>query len=318
MARSITLTGEQNTYKLEKDQILGQGKFGTVYKSENVAIKEIKKNTTINPEEEIKNQESITHPNVLKILEVINTPDKLYIVLDIVHGQDLFYYIQTHGALSINNARKMFKELIYAIEACHKVGIVHRDIKPENILLKRDTLDLILADFGLSAAFIDNDGNIFKLRQRCGSTKYAPPELFNDRNIEYEAQPYDIWSAAIVLFVSVNGRFPFTEATNKCNLFERHQQNKYKFPYDFSNSLIELLSGMLTINPEERWTIPQIKSCAWWNNLNIDNKNNISPGCLLTTTKKESTIKPELSISWSDSYSDTEITNNKCPNCSIL
>lgn len=333
MSYPIILTGKKK-YKLGKP--IGEGQYGTVYdatvydttdynNNKKVAIKKLKTNTIFNKTllQEINNQQSITHPNVLKIHEVINTQYKLYIVLDIVYGQDLFYYIKTHGQLSINNAGKMFKQLICAIEACHKVGIVHRDIKLENILIQGDTLDLIiLADFGLSAAFIDNDGNKLKLTQRCGSTKYAAPELFNERNTEYIPELLDIWSSAIVLFASVNGYFPFTKTTNKCNLFELHQQNKYKFPSDFSNNLIELLSGMLTIDPEERWTIPQIKSSAWCNNLNLNinnkNKNNISPDCLLTTTKKESTIKPELSISWSDSDSDTEIKNNNCPNCSIL
>lgn len=287
------------TYSVSHET-LGVGASGTVmrgihiYTQQSVAIKIIDKYCTpFEIDKEICSNE-INHINVLKIHDIINSDSKLFIVFDLAEGGDLFDFINNYGTLSEKYVRNMFKQLILGLEACHVAGIVHRDIKPENILIRKvPTLDnsdsptfdnfkspdsIMISDFGLSNSIdIDDDGNESLLQTPCGSLLYAAPEVIMGRYLKYKSRPIDIWSVGIVLFVSIEGYFPFKEATKECSLFSNYKKNReYTFPSNFSNNLIELLFGMLTIDPDKRWNICEIKSSAWWNESNDINKNDIS------------------------------------------
>lgn len=270
----------------------GQVKFGICNQTnKEVAIKIIEKKNINN--KKILQRELypvyINHINVQKIIEFINNENYLFIILDLATGLDLYEHILNNNLLSENEARRMFKQLILAVEACHTFGIVHRDIKLENILIRHkqeseqlfvEPGTLILTDFGLSNFYIDENKNKFLLKTPCGSEKYAAPELVGDlddeQDNEYNPCAIDIWSIGIVLYLSLIGAFPFIKATDTCEIYQEYKTNKYiltELTDNFSNSLSTLLFGILTINPEKRLTIPQIKSSDWW----TESGNNIFP-----------------------------------------
>jgi len=281
---ALPVFGIEQNYELGRT--LGRGKYGKVKEAvhrqtgQRVAIKIINK-TLVNHNaddaelvREVRFTSSIDHPNVQRVHDVVEDLDTLYIVLDLAAGGDLYDYIASQGKLSENSARQMFKQLILGLEACHAAGVAHRDIKPENILLRKvPTSDdfeshdsIILSDFGLSNSFeVDDDGNESLLKTPCGSTKYAAPELMTGRRTSYTPTTIDVWSAAVVLFVSVEGRFPFSDATDRCELFRTLQNNAYEFPAGLGSNLTSLLAGMFCIDPKQRWTLSQIKSSKWWN-----------------------------------------------------
>lgn len=172
---------------------LGKGSYAVVRKAnsrrykKDVAIKIICKKKA--PEDfltkflprEIKVLKKIHHNNVLSLLEVIETNTRMYIITDLAANGDLLEYIRSHGALSEENAKEMFKQLVNGISYIHKNEIVHRDLKCENILLDKE-MNLIISDFGFAKPNTDTATGKKKLSHTyCGSYAYAPPEILKGK-----------------------------------------------------------------------------------------------------------------------------------------
>ena len=116
-----------------------------------------------------------THPHIIRLYEVIDTPTDIFTIMEFCSGGELFDYIVSRGKLDENEARGLFQQIISGIEYCHVHGVVHRDLKPENILLDNSSGHPVLkiADFGLSNRM--KDGQF--LKTSCGSPNYAAPEV---------------------------------------------------------------------------------------------------------------------------------------------
>ena len=91
----------------------------------------------------------LDHPNVVKLFEVIDTEDTLFLVLEYAAGGEVFDFLVEHGRMKEKVAREKFRQIVSAIEYCHSLGIVHRDLKAENLLLDAD-MNVKIADFGTS------------------------------------------------------------------------------------------------------------------------------------------------------------------------
>jgi len=168
---------------------LGKGSYAVVRKAsskrykKDVAIKIICKKKA--PEDfltkflprEIRVLKKIRHSNVLSLLEVIETNTRMYIITDLAANGDLLEYIRSHGALSEEISREMFRQLVSGVLYIHQNEIVHRDLKCENILLDKE-LNLIISDFGFAKDNIVTATGKKKLSHTyCGSYAYAPPEI---------------------------------------------------------------------------------------------------------------------------------------------
>ena len=109
---------------------------------------------------EAENAWRITHPNVIKLKDILFSPDSewVYFVMERAVGiegmpnADLFAVVSSRGPLSEDSARAVLKQLLAAIAHCHSLGICHRDLKPENILLE-PTGQIKVTDFGMSKEF---------------------------------------------------------------------------------------------------------------------------------------------------------------------
>ena len=173
-------------------QMLGRGACGEVRLGfripdlKRVAIKIIKKRTcsTIstmsNNNEgemnEIKILKSVSHPNIIKLEEVIDTKDFLYIILELAEGGELFDKINNNKRLSETEAKLYFYQMASAISYLHSKNICHRDLKPENILLcSQDDQNPVIkiTDMGLSK--LVDLGSI--LKTMCGTPQYIAPEI---------------------------------------------------------------------------------------------------------------------------------------------
>lgn len=113
---------------------------------------------------EIYVQKHLRHPNICRLLEVIDTPDYIYLALEYSNHGELFTYINDKGALDENEARFFFRQLLAAVDYCHKHGVVHRDIKPENLMISNNK-QLKLIDFGLAAFWSEEQ----MLDAQCGT-----------------------------------------------------------------------------------------------------------------------------------------------------
>jgi serine/threonine protein kinase len=129
----------------------------------------------------------LDHPNIIRLYQVIDTAEELYIIMDYASGGELIDYIAAKGSLSEKEGRKFFRQLISAIDHCHLAGVIHRDLKLENMLLDENK-NLVLSDFGLGRSLQTSDQvcNTF-----CGTPLYASPELVS--GIKYVGPPADIW-----------------------------------------------------------------------------------------------------------------------------
>lgn len=153
--------------------------------------------------------------------------------------------------LEESEAAYYYTQLISALEYIHKNNIVHRDIKPENLLLKENN-QLTLIDFGLSNQY--NSGQM--LQTPCGSPCYAAPEMITGRR--YNPFLVDIWSSGIVLYAMVCGYLPF-EGKNNDVLYKKVCEGKFEIPERLSSSCKDLIKKILTINPQKRIHIEDIK-----------------------------------------------------------
>ena len=149
----------------------------------------------------------ISHPNVIKVYEMLDTNKFYMIIMEFYERGELFNYIVEHEKLTEEETAFFFYQLINGIEYIHNIGIAHRDLKPENLLLDKDK-KLKIIDFGLSNFF---DGKKY-LKTPCGSPCYASPEMVAGN--DYDGFKIDIWAIGIILYACLCGYLPFEDDDN--------------------------------------------------------------------------------------------------------
>ena len=170
----------------------------------------------------------VQHPNVVRLYEVIDTQTKLYLILELGDGGDLYDYIMKHeGGLSEQVAKKYFLQILRAISYCHRLHIVHRDLKPENVVFFEKQGLVKITDFGFSNKFYPGE----KLDTSCGSLAYSAPEILLGES--YDAPAVDVWSLGVILYMLVCGSAPFQEA-NDSETLTMIMDCKYHIPDDIS------------------------------------------------------------------------------------
>lgn len=197
-----------------------------------------------------------THPHIIRLYEVIDTPTDIFVVMEYVSGGELFDYIVSRGRLPPDEARHFFHQIISGIEYCHFHKIVHRDLKPENLLLDADN-NIKLADFGLSN--VSHDGDF--LRTSCGSPNYAAPEVISG-NL-YAGAEVDVWSCGVILYALLCGTLPFDDESIP-NLFKKIKSGMYSLPTHLSQSSRDLILRMLVVDPMKRIRIQDVRKHQWF------------------------------------------------------
>ncbi|CAD6189965.1 unnamed protein product [Caenorhabditis auriculariae] len=242
-------------YKLLKT--IGKGNFAKVklakhtITGQEVAIKIIDK-TALNPSSlqklfrEVKIMKQLDHPNIVKLYQVMETEQTLYLVLEYASGGEVFDYLVAHGRM---------KEKKRPGPNSGKSSPL--DLKAENLLLDQD-MNIKIADFGFSNHF--SIGN--KLDTFCGSPPYAAPELFSGK--KYDGPEVDVWSLGVILYTLVSGSLPF-DGQNLKELRERVLRGKYRIPFYMSTDCENLLKKFLVLNPARRSSLDAIMKDRWMN-----------------------------------------------------
>ncbi|NXY80826.1 SNRK kinase, partial [Alcedo cyanopectus] len=250
------------------DKTLGRGHFAVVklarhvFTGEKVAVKVIDKTkldalATGHLFQEVRCMKLVQHPNIVRLYEVIDTQTKLYLILELGDGGDMFDYIMKHEeGLNEDLAKKYFAQIVHAISYCHKLHVVHRDLKPENVVFFEKQGLVKLTDFGFSNKFQPGK----KLTTSCGSLAYSAPEiLLGD---EYDAPAVDIWSLGVILFMLVCGQPPFQEA-NDSETLTMIMDCKYTVPPHVSKECKDLITRMLQRDPKRRASLEEIENHPW-------------------------------------------------------
>ncbi|XP_045495479.1 SNF-related serine/threonine-protein kinase-like [Colias croceus] len=247
---------------------LGSGHFAVVklarhvFTGEKVAVKVIDKSKLDDVSkshlfQEVRCMKLVQHPNVVRLYEVIDTQTKLYLILELGDGGDLYDYIMRHeSGLSESLARDYFRQIVRAISYCHRLHVVHRDLKPENVVFFEKLGVVKLTDFGFSNKFCPGQ----KLETSCGSLAYSAPEILLGDS--YDAPAVDVWSLGVILYMLVCGRAPFQEV-NDSETLTMIMDCKYTIPPHISNSCKRLIGRMLVREPEKRATLSEIAADPW-------------------------------------------------------
>ncbi|XP_020504428.1 serine/threonine-protein kinase SIK1 [Labrus bergylta] len=245
---------------------LGKGNFAVVKLARHkvtktqVAIKIIDK-TRLNPSNlekiyrEVQIMKLLNHPHIIKLYQVMETKDMLYIVTEYAKNGEMFDHLTSNGRMSEDEARKKFWQILTAVDYCHRHHIVHRDLKTENLLLDAN-MNIKLADFGFGNFY--NAGE--PLSTWCGSPPYAAPEVFEGK--EYEGPQLDIWSLGVVLYVLVCGSLPF-DGHSLPALRQRVTEGRFRIPFFMSQDCENLIRKMLVVDPARRISVAQIKQHRW-------------------------------------------------------
>ncbi|KAJ3119735.1 hypothetical protein HK098_005201 [Nowakowskiella sp. JEL0407] len=254
-------------YRLMKT--IGKGESGKVklaYSKSGVvaAIKLIKKDAVANASlptkvmKEVSLMKKLDHPNVVKLIEVIETEWYIGIVMDYVPSGDLFDFI-CKGKMKEKDAAKLFAQIVSAVFYLHSQGIAHRDLKLENILMDKKQ-NILLSDFGFATEFQTDR----MLKTSCGSPHYAAPEILFDEC--YDGELAEVWSCGVILYAMVTGYLPFDDdprnpdGENITLLYEYIRDEEVHFPDHVSADLQDLLRKMLKTDPDERIKMSEIKS----------------------------------------------------------
>ena len=271
------------------NELIIDGTLSKIYQAthtptgEKVAIKVLNKaqiNSNSNyynkAQKEILIMKKMFHKNIIKLYEIMETLQRIYLVMEFCEGGDLYNYILTRGHLTERQSCRFFHDMIEALTYLHSQKIAHRDIKPENFLLDTagKTMSIKLIDFGISNNYKDND----LLKTSCGTSAFAAPEIYKGK--EYDGLLCDIWSVGVVLYAMVFGYLPFCDE-NEQNNIKNIMNGNYDIPDEANDDLRDLLSHLIEINPEKRMNLEQIKNHKWYNII----KDNSIPGIIVDKHK---------------------------------
>ncbi|XP_055792777.1 hormonally up-regulated neu tumor-associated kinase homolog A-like [Salvelinus fontinalis] len=259
---------------------LGEGSFAKVREGlhamtgEKVAVKVIDKRkakkdsyVTKNLRREGHIQQMIRHPNITQLLDILETENSYYLVMELCPGGNLMNRIYDKKKLDERETQKYVRQLVMAVEHLHRAGVVHRDLKIENLLLdEQDNIKLI--DFGLSnCAGILGYSDPFSTQ--CGSPAYAAPELLSRKKY---GPKVDVWSIGVNMYAMLTGSLPFT--VEPFSLRALHQKMVDKdmnpLPPSLSTAAICLLKKLLEPDPAKRPNIHQVMVDSWLQLANVN------------------------------------------------
>lgn len=261
-----------NTYYSEYKilKILGQGGFGKVYAAihkktkEKVAIKVTNAGGLDNSDDiesifsEAETLKSLFHPNIVKIINffVIKKTLQTYFIMEHLEGGELLKYLEEKKQLNEEDSLNIFKQIISAIDYCHRQKIIHRDLKLENIMkVNNDSLTIKIVDFGIAGLFAGRKSEV----TRAGSLFYMAPEVLSRKNL-IASPAMDIWSVGCILYALVVGNLPFSDKSES-GLVKKIIDQEVEFPKNckLSPEVTDLIEQMLNKNHEKRIKMSEIQ-----------------------------------------------------------
>ncbi|XP_070826994.1 serine/threonine-protein kinase DCLK1-like isoform X2 [Chaetodon trifascialis] len=252
---------------------LGDGNFAVVREcverstGREYALKIISKDKCRGKEHMIQSEVSILrrvkHPNIVLLIEEMDTNSELYLVMELVKGGDLFDAITSSNKYTERDASCMLFNLASAIKYLHSLNIVHRDIKPENLLVyehQDGSKSLKLGDFGLATVV---NGPLYTV---CGTPTYVAPEIVAETGYGLKV---DIWAAGVITYILLCGFPPFRGGDDQEALFQQILKGLLDFPAPYWDNVSDgakaLITGMLQVEVDQRYTAVQVLDHAWVN-----------------------------------------------------
>ncbi|MFE3030050.1 serine/threonine-protein kinase [Streptomyces canus] len=253
------------------EEPLGRGATGTVWRArqretagaeaavpgqpgETVAIKVLKEELASDPDIVMRflRERSVllrlTHPNIVRVRDLVVEGDLLALVMDLVEGPDLHRYLRENGPFSPVGAALITAQIADALAASHADGVVHRDLKPANVLLRQygGQMHPLLTDFGI-ARLADSPG-LTRTQEFVGTPAYVAPESAEGRP---QTSAVDIYGAGILLYELVTGRPPFAGGS-ALEVLHQHLSAEPRRPSTVPDPLWTVIERCLSKTPERR------------------------------------------------------------------
>ncbi|GIJ41740.1 hypothetical protein Vwe01_50650 [Micromonospora andamanensis] len=241
--------------------LVGRGGMGTVWRAEDellhrqVAIKQVVLPAWLGGDEldqlrartlrEARTAARLSHPNVVRVYDVVSEADAPWIVMEYVPSRTLQDLLDADGPLSPQRAARIGLALLDALRAAHDAGVLHRDVKPANVLVADDGR-VLLTDFGL-AVFDGGDQTMTGPGTILGSPQYVAPERAADG---VSSEPADLWSLGATLHAAVEGRAPYARSTAMATLSALASAPPDPAPH--AGPLSAVLAGLLRRDPAHR------------------------------------------------------------------
>ncbi|MGY1704481.1 serine/threonine-protein kinase [Geodermatophilus sp. SYSU D00697] len=247
--------------------VLGRGGMGVVWLATDlklerpVAIKEITFALHLSEEErrvlrertmrEARTAARLDHPCVTAVYDVVEEDGRPWLVMEHVESCSLQQIVDQEGPLPWAAVARIGLDVLSALEAAHRAGIVHRDVKPANVLVASDG-HACLTDFGIATS--TDDDTITTTGAIIGSPSYMAPERANG---EEPRPPVDLWSLGATLYTAVEGRLAFARGEPMATLMAVVTEEPA--PMERAGPLEPLLRGLLTKDPARRATAEQAR-----------------------------------------------------------
>jgi Tol biopolymer transport system component len=269
---SVTIGTRIGPYEIV--DALGAGGMGEVYRARDtklnrdVAIKVLLPAVANDPDRlarfsrEAQVLASLNHPNIAAIYGIEETSGVTALVMELVEGEDLSQRI-ARGAIPIDEALPIARQIAEALEVAHECGIIHRDLKPANITVRADGTVKVL-DFGLAKAINPNGGsNVSAMNSPTlslhateagiilGTAAYMSPEQAKGKAVDRRA---DIWAFGAVLFEMLTGKRAFAGDDMSDTLVSvlRDDPDWFALPADASSGVTQAIRLCLRKDPKQR------------------------------------------------------------------
>nr|WP_228040407.1 serine/threonine-protein kinase [Streptomyces chromofuscus] len=187
----------------------------------------------------------IDHPHVVRVYDVVDEGERLWIVMELVTGRSLERIMAEDGPLGPGEAARIGLGLVEALREVHARGVLHRDIKPGNVLVEGSGRRVVLTDFGIAA--IQDAKALTMVGMLVGSPDYMAPERISGRP---QGPPSDVWSLGATLSAALAGQSPFSRGTTLATLHAVLYEEPELPPA--AGSLRDVLEALLRKEPEGR------------------------------------------------------------------
>ncbi|WP_203935419.1 serine/threonine-protein kinase, partial [Planosporangium mesophilum] len=255
---SVTQPLLAERYRLVRS--LGQGGMGRVWLARDevlhrdVAIKEVVPPEGLTAQErdemrrrtlrEARAAARLNHPSVVRVYDVVRTDMHPWIVMEYVPSRSLHEVINEDGTLPPARVARIGLQVLGALRAAHRAGVLHRDVKPSNVLLTDDGR-VVLTDFGL--ATMAGDATVTRPGMVLGSPAYIAPERARQGITGPES---DLWSLGATLYAAVEGSSPYQRSSAIETLTALVTEEPP--PARNAGPLKSVLNGLLRKDPESR------------------------------------------------------------------
>lgn len=255
----------QSIGKYSITRFIGEGGMGSVWEgihptlARRVAIKVLHPHLARNPaiRDRFKREghllESLKHPNIIALYDIVETQETIGLVMEYVEGIDLEQYVrQKTGPIPENYLIPLFHQKLQGMAFAHLNKIIHRDIKPSNIMITPNGTVKIL-DFGIGK-MLDSNAQLTKTGMRLGTVLYMSPEQVNSQKVDFRS---DIYALGVTLFFMATGTQPYEGTDSEFVIYQKITQEPLPNPMDIYPGvpfwLVEIISKATAKDPAKRF-----------------------------------------------------------------